>query len=298
MHFTSRSAIVAVCAIMLVGCTYRGVAEFTAYRQSYGAAAEVGNNILDRLAVSERIIYETAYPFDPKLTNFNPANARYYVEAVDPPLSAAYRRTLAAVTEYNDALYGLASGEEAAALAAKITRLSAIGAGAAADLATLGAVGPPSSGAAAVATAMSINTILKGLEPLTAELIAFEYRRQFRRKLSEAAPTIRKALEKARLSATTAFEGLRLAIVSRADDDPNRVPPGALTEAETQQVRRDFELLATWVVLLESASAAFEVAVAAVEEDGGAGTFDGVLLASETLSEALNSARRKLAGGE
>lgn len=298
MHLTSKLSVTAVCAILLVGCTYRGVAEFTAYRQSYGAAAEVGNSILDRLAVSERIIYETAYPFDPKLTNFDPANARYYVEAVDPPLTAAYRRTITAVAEYNDGLYGLASGEEAAALAAKITRLSAIGAGAATDLAALAAVGPTSGGAAAVATATSINTILTGLEPLTAGVIAFEYRRQFRRKLIEAAPTIREALEEARVSASTAFDGLQLAILSRADNDQTRVPPGTLTEAESEQIRRDFELLATWVVLLQSASAAFEVAVSAIEEDAGAGTFDGVLLASEQLSEALAAARRKLAGGD
>jgi hypothetical protein len=285
-----------VVAVALSGCaTYRGVTEFSAYRDTYAEASAIGNDILDRMAVAERELFAAARPFDPKFTAFEPDLARYYVVAVDPPATAAFRRTVDAVIRYNDALYGFASGEDARALATRLSRLGAVGAGAAADLAVLGRFEATGAGAASVAAAKAVNTALSGLEPLTGELIGFAYRARFRERLLEQAPTIRDAIAQTRAATPKVYDALRFAVVTQVDADPNRL--GQLTEAEIDRIRRANTLVATWVILLDASREALDIAVAAVKRDGGEGSFDGVLLASERLAEAVGAARRNLAGG-
>lgn len=63
-------------------------------------------------------------------------------------------------------------------------------------------------------------------------------------------------------------------------------------------IGRTWSLIATWVVLLDASLASLDTAVAAVEEDAGMGSFDGVLLAGEQLSGAVHAARQNLAGGD
>ena len=52
------------CALLLqIGCsTYSGIAEFSSYRDAWSRASDVGEDVLDRLAVAERGIYETGQP--------------------------------------------------------------------------------------------------------------------------------------------------------------------------------------------------------------------------------------------
>lgn len=292
-----RTVAVLLIVVVLGACgTYRGVAEFSSYREAYASAAGVGNSLLDRLAVAERSLYETAHPFHPKRSPFNPELAAYYVEVVDPPATSAYRRTLSAVTAYNDGLHALASGDDAAALAGKITRLSAIGAGAAADAAALAGAGVGSALPAEVVAAQTVNTVLAALEPLTAQVIAFRTRSEFRTKLVEQAPIIREAIIEVRKSTPKVFDMLRTNVTTAVDADPQRF--GDLTDAERREIRRARTLVATWVVLMDASLAALDVTVKAVEEDAGAGSFDGVLLAGEQLAGAVSAARRNLAGGD
>lgn len=282
----------------LAGCaTYNGVTEFSTYRTQYTAVADVGGDVLDRVAVAERRLYNRAYPLDdPAKLEFDPEFATYFVTSVDPPIVSSYRRTLNAVSAYNDALYALSSGEEAAAMAGKITRLSAIGASAAADAALLAGVGAASPLSGLVANARTINTALSGLEGLTATLLAFETRRQFRTQLIEKEPTIREAIGEVRASTRQLFQLLRDDVVTGALADPSRLSR-TLTAAEVDQITRSRALLASLVVLLDSSEAALGIAVAAIEQNGGQGSFDGVILASGQLATAIRDARLKLANG-
>ncbi|MFV0475928.1 MAG: hypothetical protein ACK5MQ_17250, partial [Pikeienuella sp.] len=115
---------VSPCVIALIALSAcapgRGVTEFAAYRDSYMEAAAAGDRVLDEFSAAERALHQVAYPFDPVRGAFDPALAAYYEEAGDPPATAAWRRAMGAVTTYNDALYGLASGEDAAAIAGRI----------------------------------------------------------------------------------------------------------------------------------------------------------------------------------
>lgn len=116
--------------LLLTGCaTQRGITEFTAYRDSYLMAANAGDAILDQLAVAERETKALVTgPMDqPSKVRFDPAEAAYYSDVVDPPATAALRRSLRALQIYNDALYGLASGQDAEVVAARLSQLGAIG---------------------------------------------------------------------------------------------------------------------------------------------------------------------------
>ncbi len=298
MHFDGRArrfitGTVGLGMLLIVsGCdTYRGVSEFNSYRDTYTAAKGVGEGMLDRLAVSERTLYQTAYPFDPLSSPFEPSSAPYLVTSVDPPATAALRRTLAAVTSYNDALYALASGQEGAAIAGKITRLSTIGAGAADDLAALGA--PELQKVGGVAAARAVNTVLAAFEPLAAQIIDFETRADFRKMLVAEEPTIRAALKACRDQTPAIFEGIRGAVVTRESGPTSR---GTLSPAAKSQIDSTRLAIANWVVLLDLSDDALQAAVAAVKADPADGSLDSLLMVAGTLNVALHAARQNLAG--
>jgi len=294
----SRLAMLLLGCVLLIqpGCsTYNGVAEFSSYRDAWSRASDIGEDILDRLAVAERGIYRRASPFNPRRSGFEVRDVAYLVPATDPPATAAYRRLLRSIRSYNEALYGLASGQEAAAIVGRVNRLAAIGASAAAEAALIAGAGPTSGLAGAAAATLGVNQALAGLEPLATQLVAFETRRQFRQRLLAQEPHIRRAIVEARDSTPRVFELLRGDIVGAANADPNRT---RLTAAEEDEIRRLRILLANWVVLLDASRGALEVATAAVRDAPGAGGFDGLLVAGEQLTAAAQAARLSLAGGD
>lgn len=272
----------AILLIALSGCApNRGIVEFSAYRDSYVEAATAGEQVLDELAGAERALYAIAYPFDPKKSEFDPALAAYYVDGGDPPATASYRRVMAAVTAYNDALYGLASGQDAAAVAGRVGRLAALGAGASAEL-----VG---GAALSVAATQSVNVAVAALAPLTAELGRIVSGARFRARLLEEAPTIRAAIDAARASTPRVFNALRDSVVTRVQDDQARF--GQLNAEEIAGITRMRDLMANWVILLDAARAALDVAADAAAKGG---SFEGMLTTGEALTEAAAAARRNL----
>lgn len=291
-----RSVLLALSLLVCSGCsTYSGLTEFSSYRDAWSRSADIGEDILDRLAVAERGIFGRAHPpFNPRRSAFAVRDAAYLVTATDPPATAAYRRLLRSVRNYNEALYALASGQEAAAIVGRINRLASLGAAAAAEATLIAGAGPTSSLAATAVATQGVNDALKGLTPLATQIVAFETRRQFRQRLLELEPHISRAIAEARDSTPRVFELLRGNIVGAANADPNRT---RLTVAEEEEIKRLRILLANWVVLLETSLSALKVATAAVRDTPGAGGYDGLLLAGEQLTAAAQSARLALVGG-
>ena len=290
-----RSLCILRCAVLLLlsSCSsYRGVSEFSAYRDAYSAAASLGNSILDQLAVAERNLYKVAYPFDPTKDEFIPAHSRYLVEPVDPPATSAYRRTLVALTTVNEALYDLSSGSEAQAIAGKFAKLAALSTAAVADVAFLA----PSTALAKPLTAplaITINKTLSNFQPVAAPIIGFYTRKRFQEKLLADAGTVRKALGEIRDSTPTVFNLLRVNVIAQANADPSRMD--GLNKEEKARIDRYQTINATWVVLLEAAITGLERTEAAIKSKDQASSFEGVLQASEDLASAVSSARRQLA---
>ena len=265
--------------------SYNGVAEFTVYDEAYRSAAATGENILDRLAVAERQLYDIAEPFDPLFSEFDPGKAGLVSDAADPPATAAYRGTLRAISTYNRALLGLASGAEAERIAGQVAQLGAIGTAAAADIAGLAGRSPGT-----VAAVTALNTVLAGLQPVASKLLAFRTREEFREQLIANAGVIREAIAEARASTARAFGLMRDAVIAKANSDPART---GLTEAEVGQIREYRRLLAGWVVLLDASQQSFDAAVTAAETESAG--LEGLLLAGGDLAAAVRAARITLA---
>lgn len=290
---TARAWATAAAVLLVASCgTNRGIAEFEAYRFAYDAAAETGESILDRLAAAEREINDLLDPPPTKATQvtFDPNKAAYYSKAVDPPATAAYRRALQAVRAYNDALYGLASGETAAALAAKVSAISGLVASAPGEIA-----GPTGAavGATFTAAANAVNAAVKGLEPLTAAVIGFEARDQFQSRLLEEAGTMDGILLTMRTKTTDIFDALFAPTVFEANDSFER--GGQLRPEETEKIVAVRELLANWVVLLDGSRVALDAAVTAVADESSGGLVTGLIVTSMELSGAARDSRRNLA---
>ena len=245
--------------------------------------------------MAERGIHGRAFPFNPRRSGFAVRDAFYLVLATDPPATAGYRRLLRSVRGYNEALYGLASGQEATLIVGRINRLAALGAAAAADTSLVAGTEPTLGMAGAAVAITGMNAALAGLAPLATQVFAFETRRQFRFRLLDLEPHIRRAITEARDSTPRVFDLLRGNIVGAATSDPTRT---RLTAAEEDEIRRLRILLANWVVLLDASLGALGTAAAAVRDAPGAGGFEGLLVAGEQLSAAAQAARLALAGGD
>ncbi|HEB95617.1 MAG TPA: hypothetical protein ENI96_04205 [Sedimenticola thiotaurini] len=277
-----RIAVLFLFLLLVAGCaTQRGITEFTAYRDSYQMTANAGNAILDQLAVAERETRELVTgPMDTTVkVRFDPAEAGYYSSVSDPPATAALRRALQALELYNDALYGLASGQDAEVLAARLSRLGAIGASAAASIA----------GGPTIAT--GIDTAIQDLQPLVTFALGFKTRAEFRNRLLRDADTMRAILRSTRDGTREIYNLLLAKTVSEA----NASSDGVLSQEQREQAERVRALLANWVVLLEGSGAMLEMAVAAMQDTSGRGSSAGLVEIGSRLEAAARETRRNIA---
>ena len=294
---------------MLSSCaTNRGIVEFGVYRDAYVSAAETGQSILDRLAIAEREIHERiSPPINATNIKFNPDEASYYSKAVDPPATAAFRRALRAVQMYNDALYGLASGQTAEAMAANISRLSAVGASAAGELGGLASTAVPGAAAGAAtftAAAAGVNATVKALEPLNAFALGFKTRAEFRERLLSEYHTIDQILKTTRDKTEVIFHALFATTVDDSietfedlepitEADTGRV--GELKDEKIKKIKQTRELLSNWVILLDGSRLALNQAVIAVEDTSNVGSVAGLIVTGTELGAAARAARMNLA---
>lgn len=276
-----HSAIV-LFGLALAGCaTDRGVAEFDAYRTAFQAAEQTSEAILDRLSIAERKVFEISHDFDPETGGFAVADAAYIASAGDPPATAAFRRAIRAVGAYNDALYGLSSGQTAAAIGGRLTQLSALAKAATAPAGALAVGGAGPAGAAA-----AVDAAVAAVQPLTATLAGFWTRAAFQAELQARAPQIRAVLVQVRDGAGVVFAALQDAVVLGTDS--------VLSKSEKAGIVTTRQLVANWVVMLGIGISAFDEAVTAAG-DGPAG-IGGLLELSRQLADAVRETRRNLAG--
>lgn len=294
----SSVSCVAVAIVFLSGCsTYRGTAEFSAYRTAFRSAQVSSESILDRLAVAERSLYSRCVnirdilnddngqceEFDPEVSRFNPDDAFYIAEAGDPPGTAAYRRMIRAVAAYTEILNGLASGQTADMMAGQLGELAATAVSAGS------AVVPPAAGAAA-ASLTALNATIAALEPITTQVLGFQTRAAFREELLANKDKIRRALLEARKGTGPMYDAIVNNIIDTA-------PASGISAAAEKQITNNRLIMANWVVILDTTIDAFDLAVVAVENQNAAGA-SGLLAASNSIAEAAQDVRRALAGSD
>src|SRR5262245_58742884 len=100
-------------ALLLFGCLAAGctqaVPEYNTYVLAFNAQYEQGDAVLDIVGQAERTVGGRL--LDPAV--FDPNSAAYYLDTVDPPITASFRASLKSLRTYNDALIGLTNGEAA-----------------------------------------------------------------------------------------------------------------------------------------------------------------------------------------
>lgn len=261
--------------------TYNGIAEFEAYQRAFNNTYETGAAILDIVAEKERTIFLNAYP--PSSTNYDPDYAAYFVDSVDPPGTAAFRRALNSVRAYNDILYGLASGQTTDALSAKLTSLDASLASAAKETAQLLNIGTLQR-ADLVNTIGSLDARIKAGIELTKVVLKYQSRGAFRQFAIEYNPVVQELLMSLRDGTAIIFPVLtRDATASIAGID----------QVKVSQYRR---LLSDWVISLETTMAALNRVGAAIKADA---TIDSSIAAftrsAIELEVAAAAARKHLA---
>ncbi len=247
----------------LAACgSYRGIAEFTLYQTAFDKTYTTSTAILDQLAVAERQLFLDHNPESETTSfRFNPDLAAYYTDSVDPPGTAAFRRALTVTKTYNDLLYGLASGQTANALVARLSELEVnVGKAAGESQGLLAAVTkvPSLSGLAGIATGLDAG--FTAMKPFLQLGINFRSREQFRLALTGNYPAVRKLLVELRNGTPVVFPVLT-AMTLRAVRNSDLARP--LTQAENDKIKTYRKLLSDWVILIDGTILALDRAEAA-----------------------------------
>jgi hypothetical protein len=269
----------------LVSCSTVGIGEFELYRSSFEKTYSASTAILDQLALQERLLFKRVHrPASPLI--FDPALASYYTDAVDPPGTAAFRRALNTVKAYNDLLYGLASGQTAAALTTKISELESQ------VVSTLTAAGDlVKLGGSFKQAGVGINAAFAEVLPFIQLGLTLRAREEFRAYLDRYHPAVRALLLELRNGTKVIFPTLASAI-SRKGFDPTRPQ----TDDDRSKIEGYRKLLSDWVIMLDASIKALDEAKAAVDAPPTVvGAITAVTSTSLELEAAVTAARKHMA---
>ncbi|MFO1080243.1 MAG: hypothetical protein U1E23_06375 [Reyranellaceae bacterium] len=253
------TAIASALLLLGAGCT-QAVPEFVLYVQAFDAQYEQGNAVLDIVGNAERTVALRKVKID---TTFNPNGAAYFLDGIDPPITASLRTSLRTLKSYNDALGGLASGEAADTLA---VRLGAVTTNGAAGLSALAAAAGPAAALEAGAFVAGAKAALDTAMPLLKAAATAANREEFRRQLVLAHDPMRDLLQAMRAATPAMYELMIRSQVQRGNlDSASGIPPEGESRLSKQR-----ELLAAWVVLMDKTLVALDHAAAAASARGGA----------------------------
>jgi hypothetical protein len=278
-------------AFAVGACAFSGIAEFESYKTAFDKAQATSSSLLDQLALQERWLFFKVNKNARSPVKFDPSLASYYTDSVDPPGTASYRAALAAVTTYNDLLYGLETGQTAQVMAAKIAALeSSITSAASSAAGLLGPAAPASAAEAQVAIG-ALSGILTELQPFLQAALTAQSREEFHNFLISSYPTVRKLLFELRNATSRIFPVLTAATVDTANRQGR-----ALTADEAAKVDTYRKLLADWVILIDVTIKALDASYVAAEAPPTLiGSVTGLTTIATELDSAAQSARKNLA---
>ena len=278
-RYLSRLLLVA----LLASCT-AGVVEFQYFRAAFETQYAEGTRVLDRLGAAERTVVGRQLARRSAVRDFDPDEARYDLNVGDPPLTAAIRASLDALRDYNASLSGLASGESAAALNARIS--TGVGALRSAVEAVGGAAGLD------LGLSATLGSTLERVLPLYSQLARIGNRIEFRRQLLLAYPDMRALMLELRGGTRDMFTLIKRSYVTRGSlggGGIDGISPGNLVKLD-----EDRKMLSAWVILIDKTLVAMDAAVLAMAEGGGSGDLAGLVEATvevRALADTIKALR-------
>ncbi len=259
-----------------------GIAEFQLYDQAFDAQYEQGNRVLDRVAAAERIVVTKRRGLNNVSTPFKPDNAAYYLNAGDPPLTGAIRASLTSVQSYNKALSGLANGEAANALTARVGTLTSNLLTTASALQVAGA----GTGVYTAAAQAQITALL----PIFQHAVTVANRSEFRRQLLEGYPHVKELLIAMRGGTEEMLELIRRSYVRRGSLGGS----GGIPASELEDFIADRKLMAGWVIMIDKTIVAMDAAAATAISSASTADIAALTEASielRILAEKVNAAQ-------
>lgn len=270
---------------LAAGCA-QGVPQYNVYVLAFNAQYEQGEAVLDIVGQAERTV--GGRQLNPAV--FDPDNAAYYLDTVDPPITASFRASLKSLKTYNEALVGLTNGEAANVLAARVSML-ATNAAAGISAGSV-ALGGPAAVVGAEGVVIATTSALKIAEPIFKTAATAASREAFRQELIKAYPEMRMLLVELRKATAPMYQIMRRSLVVRGSDetDTGRSPDAERVLANKRQ------LLAGWVLLMDKSLLALDQAVAAAKSSDSAARVAGLTDASielKVFAEQMKAIRLK-----
>jgi len=277
-------------ALLLSGCLgagcAQGVPEYNTYVLAFNAQYEQGDSVLDIVGQAERTVGSRQL----NAAVFEPDNSAYYLDTVDPPITASFRASLKSLKTYNEALVGLTNGEAVNVLSSRIAVLASntatgISAGSV-------ALGGPAAAVGAQGVVAATTGALKVAEPIFKTAATAASREAFRQELIKAYPEMRMLLVELRKATAPMYQIMRRSLVVRGSDetDTGRSPDAERVLANKRQ------LLAGWVLLMDKSLLALDQAVAAAKSNDSAARISGLTDASielKVFAEQMKAIRLK-----
>lgn len=254
---------VVVCWIVGACVSNAGIAQFEVYRSAFEKADSTGQSILNQLAHAERFLFQKqfpAYKTTDDIPGFSAIHAAYYSESVDPPGTAAFRRSLSAVRSYNELLYALSSGQTAATMNARLVGFISSGENAIREIQKVQSVGQTVSGQLArlLTVTGKLSTYFADVQPITGAVFDYRSKEVFRSYLISARVPVLGILEELRNGTKEIFPVLTY----KTELSANTVKNGyKLTESDIQRIELYRKLLSEWVLLLDHTHIALDDAV-------------------------------------
>ncbi|HLM12383.1 MAG TPA: hypothetical protein VK362_08350 [Reyranella sp.] len=270
---------------MGAGCA-QGVPQYNVYVLAFNAQYEQGDSVLDIVGQAERAV--GSRQLNPAV--FDPDSSAYYLDTVDPPITASFRASLKSLKTYNEALVGLTNGEAANVLVARISVLAnTTAAGVSAGSVALGG---PAAVVGAEGIVIATTGALKIAEPIFKSAATAASREAFRQELIRAYPEMRMLLVELRKATAPMYQIMRRSLVVRGSDetDTGRSPDAERVLANKRQ------LLAGWVLLMDKSLLALDQAVAAAKSSDSSARAAGLTDASielKVFAEQMKAIRLK-----
>lgn len=279
----SRFLIALSCCALVTACS-RGAAEFQLYVKAFDEQYDHGQRILDSLARAERIVVKRN--LGESARTFTPDKARYYLDNVDPPITASMRASVKSLKDYNLALAALANGEAAEALTNRLSSLTANLAGAISSAAV--AMNSPIPVPGLQTFIRESQGHLSAAFPIIQQIAVWASREAFRRELVRTYPAMRGLVQELRKGTPQFFLVLYQSRTSKEQDRPSAEAMSA--------IEKDREAMAGWVLLLDQTLAAMDAAVEAALSDSPSGDLAALAELSielKVLAEKVKANRLK-----
>ena len=281
-----------VLALLLFGCLGAGctqaVPEYNLYTRAFNAQYEQGEAVLDILSGAERTV--VVRRLDRQNTPFRPDNAAYYLDTVDPPITASFRASIRTLKTYNEALAALANGEAANALTARMAALTSnVTDGVAASSVALGG---PAAAAGAQAAVTGVAAALEVAKPIFNMAATAASREAFRQQLIVGYPAMRGLIIELRKATPEMYEMMERSLVRRGSDES----PTGLSADGDRVLAKNRQLLAAWVLLMDKSLVALGQAVAVAGSNNSAMRVAGLTDASielKVFAEQMRGIRLK-----